>query len=515
VSATVRGPLEARHWVRPEQHRRFFPRDVPASPAARRRYARELLERFATRAFRRPVDRETTDKLVTLAERTAAEPQGTFEAGVARAMVAVLASPRFIFREESTRPLGPGQRHPFVDDFALASRLSYFLWSSMPDDELFALARRGRLRAQLDQQLRRMLADPRSNELVRNFTGQWLQARDVADVTINGSDVFLRDHPDPAIDEARATFRRLRRIPEDQRTAQQQAELDRARDAFVAFQRTPKPQLSDKLRTAMREETERTFAHVLREDRNVVELVDSDWTFVNEELAKHYGLDGVTGPEMRKVQLPPGSVRGGVLTQGTVLTVTSNPTRTSPVKRGVFILDAILGTPPPPPPPNIPALEDAASPAKLRTTSLRDTLALHASNKMCASCHMRMDPLGLALESFNALGMWRTTDAGQPIQPGGRLATGETFSDVRELKRVLATSRRRDFYRTLTEKLLTYALGRGVEASDAETVDTLVAALEAGNGRPSTLLRGIVTSAPFQRRRQDEALTLSRKERRR
>ena len=204
------------------------------------------------------------------------------------------------------------------------------------------------------------------------------------------------------------------------------------------------------------------FAYLLKEDRSLLELIECDYTFLNEDLAKHYGISGVTGPEMRKVMLPPGSPRGGVLTQGTTLAVTSNPTRTSPVKRGVFILNAILGTPPAPPPPNIPALEDAASPEKIKHMTLRETLALHAQNDMCRSCHSRMDPLGLALENFNALGMWRDAELGRPVEPAGTLITGEPFADIRALKHVLATKHRRDYYYCVSEKLLTYALGRGL-----------------------------------------------------
>jgi hypothetical protein len=200
--------------------------------------------------------------------------------------------------------------------------------------------------------------------------------------------------------------------------------------------------------------------------------------------------------------LPPDSPRGGILTQGTTLSVTSNPTRTSPVKRGVFILDEILGTRPPPPPPNIPALEDAASPEKLRTMTLRENLALHATNKTCAACHSRMDPLGLALENFNAMGGWRDAELGRTIDPAGKLITGETFTNVRQLKHILATSRRMDFYYCITQKLMTYALGRTLDYYDTDTVDRLVDQLEATGGRPSVLLQGIVNSAAFQQRRQ-------------
>ena len=498
----VRGPLAEKDWVRPKNYARFFPREVPAAAAERHRYATELLGGFALRAFRRPPDGPTLDHLVALAEGTAAQPKSTFEAGIAQAMVAVLASPGFIFREEDAEPLQPGQVNPLLDEYTLASRLSYFFWSSMPDAELLSLAQEHRLRADLPAQVTRLLDDPRAEELVRNFTGQWLQARDIATVQINALDVYLRDHPDPEFEKVRAVFRRLQAAkPGAKPTPEEEAERQAAFQAFREFNSRPKPQLTDKLREAMRQETEMTFAYVLKEDRSVLELIESDYTFLNEDLAKHYRIDGVTGPEMRKVTLAPDSPRGGVLTQGTVLTVTSNPTRTSPVKRGVFILGAILGAPPPPPPPNIPALEDAASPAQLHEMSLRETLAMHAKNASCRACHNRMDPPGLALENFNAMGMWRESDVGRPIDAPGELITGEAFANVRELKHILATEHRRDFFYCLSEKLLTYALGRGVEYYDTETLDQLVAQLEAAGGKPSALLRGIVNSAPFQQRR--------------
>jgi hypothetical protein len=496
----VRGPTAEEHWVKPKDYAKFFPQDPPADAAGRKAYARELLQRFATKAFRRPADSAAVDRLVELAESVAAQPKSTFEAGIAQAMVAVLASPSFLFREEPAQGLARDKAAP-IDEYALASRLSYFLWSSMPDEPLMRLAREGRLRANLPAQLQRMLADPRSKEFVRNFTGQWLQARDIANVSITALDVYLRDHPNPEYEQARQMFRRLQGRGQANRSPEEAEAIAKAREVFFAFARQPKPELTSDLRRAMQEETEMTFAHIVKEDRSVLELLESDYTFLNEDLAKHYGIDGVTGRAMRKVTLPPDSPRGGVLTQGTVLAVTSNPTRTSPVKRGVFILDAILGTPPAPPPPNIPSLEDVASPTELRNMSLRDTLALHAKEPLCRSCHNRMDPLGLALENFNAMGQWRTSELNQPVQPAGKLITGESFSDVRELKHTLATARRRDFYYSLSEKLLTYALGRGVEYYDVTTLDQLVHALEASGGKPSALLRGIVDSTPFQQRR--------------
>jgi hypothetical protein len=256
----------------------------------------------------------------------------------------------------------------------------------------------------------------------------------------------------------------------------------------------------------MQQETELTFAHVLKEDRSLLELIEADYTFLNEELAQHYGIPGVTGREMRQVQLPPDSPRGGILTQGTVLAVTSNPTRTSPVKRGVFILKAVLGTPPAPPPPNIPPLENVATKEELSKMTLRETLSLHARDSMCSSCHNRMDPLGLALENFNAMGRWREMDSKLPVEPAGKLITGEKFANVRELKHILATSHRYDYLHNMAETLLTYALGRGLDYTDVGTVDELVTRLEAANARPSALLHGIIESAPFQQRRLDPAV---------
>ena len=501
-SVTVRGPLATEFWVPTPGYAKYFPRAVPADAKQRRLYAREVLENFAARAFRGPVDAEKLDDLVGLAEKIYSLPGGSFAAGVSQAMVATLASSSFLFREDRTEPLKPGQLHPFVDEYALASRLSYFFWSSMPDAELSRLAAVGKLRASLPAQIDRMLADARAQEFVRNFTGQWLQARDIATVAITPDEIFLRDHPDPALMEARATVARVQVIPQDSRSEEDATAFTKARGITFGFFRTPKPDLTEGLRRAMLRETEMTFAHLIKEDRSLLELLESDYTFLNEELAAHYGIEGVTGAEMRRVQLPPGSPRGGILTQGTILAVTSNPTRTSPVKRGVFILDAILGTPPAPPPPNIPALEDAAPAEQLRNLNLRETLALHAKNPTCASCHSRMDPLGLALENFNAMGQWRTTEVGQPVQPAGKLATGETFADIRELKHLLATAHRREFYFCLAEKLLTYALGRGLDYYDTVTLDQLVARLEQTGGKPSALLHGIVNSAPFQQRRQ-------------
>jgi Protein of unknown function (DUF1592)/Protein of unknown function (DUF1588)/Protein of unknown function (DUF1587)/Protein of unknown function (DUF1585)/Protein of unknown function (DUF1595) len=463
VSVKLHGPRDTKHWSRPKNYERFFPRDEPPlAEEDRGSYAREILARFATKAFRCPVDERTLDKLVDIAAAIYRQPGTRFEQGVARAMVAVLASPRFVFRVEAIdRAAGTSaRRHPWIDDYSLASRLSYFLWSTMPDDELFRLAECGALRKELASQVKRMREDPRAEALTANFVGQWLQVRDVEGFTINTRAVLRQDGGNP-----------------------------------------PRVDLNTDLRRAMRRETEMLFGFIAHEDRSVLELIDSDYTFVNAKLAQLYGIKDVTGREMRKVTLPKDSPRGGVLSHASILLVTSNPTRTSPVKRGQFILDNLLGTPTPPPPPDIPALEESKNEFKGREPTVRELMVLHRAKPLCNSCHSRMDPLGLALENFNALGMWRQSERGQPIDASGKLLTGEAFQDVRDLKHVLKDQHRLDFYRCLTEKLLTYALGRGLEYADTDTVDVIVDRLDRDGGRFSSLLMGVIESAPFQKRR--------------
>jgi hypothetical protein len=505
-TVTVRGPLEKEHWVRPPNYERYFPKAVPEDREERKRYARELLKSFATKAFRHPANDETVDRLTNLAEGIYSRNGQTFEAGIAQAMTAVLASPQFLFREEGIEQ-GRPDVHPFLDEFALASRLSYFLWSTMPDDELIRLASEKKLRQNLNAQVTRMLADPRSSEFVRHFTGQWLQGRDIESVEINARAVMLRDEVvDPKVQQQRERFRELIRKPADSLTDAEKKELADLRASFIGgFRRFAQFELNGDLRRAMRRETEMVFEHILRKDRSLLELLDSDYTFLNERLAKQYGIDGVKGDEMRLVTLPADSPRGGILTQGTVLVTTSNPDRTSPVKRGLFILDNILGIPPPPPPPDIPPLEDAIAAAKGKPPTLRESLKLHRAEPLCHSCHNRMDPLGLALENFNALGRWRDKERDQPIDAAGELITGETFTNVRELKRILVKNHSRDFYRCLSEKLLTYALGRGLDYNDVYAVDEIVARVEKANGRPSALLMGVIESVPFQKRRAPRA----------
>ena len=507
VSVKVQGPLEKKYWIRTKNHERFFSREEPPeTKPERRQYAREVLSQFTKKAFRRPVDDKTLDRLVAIAEGIYGQPGKRFEGGIAQAMVAVLASPRFLFRVEETEPSRPTPSHPLVDEYALASRLSYFLWSTMPDEELLSLAQRAELRKNLVAQVKRMLADSRAQELIENFTGQWLQVRDVEGIDINARAVLGRDNGEEKdVQDLRRRFQEL------QAKAVLTAEEERERDRLIEQRRRrfsrPAVELDGPLRRAMRQETEMYFGQIVREDRSVLELIESDYTFLNERLAKHYGIPDVKGNEMRHVTLPEDSPRGGLLTQGSMLVVTSNPTRTSPVKRGLFILDNILGAPTAPPPADVPLLEEAEKQFKDREPTLREVLDLHRSKPLCSSCHSRMDPLGLALENFNALGMWREKERGQPIDAAGKLITGESFDNIRDLKRILNSEHRSDFYRCLTEKLLTYALGRGLEYYDVETVDRIVARLEHENGRFSALLMGIVQSAPFQKRRNLSAVT--------
>ncbi len=507
LKVTLEGPTEKEHWVRPKNFDLFFTKDVPEGKSARRQYGREILERFATRAFRRPVDKKSLDRLMEIAQGTWSEKGKRFEDGIAQAMIPVLASPRFLFRVEEFEPVASPKQHPLVDEYALASRLSYFLWSTMPDTQLFRLAEKRELRKNLDAQVQRMLADSRSEAFIENFIGQWLQVRDVEGIDINTFVVLGRERGEER--EFRRTRARLDELrakttltPEEEKEREQIIESRRKR-----FANRQMVELDGELRRALRRETEMAFSYVMRENRSVLELLDADYTFLNERLARHYNLTNlnIKGSEMRKVSLSKDTPRGGILTHGSVLIVTSNPTRTSPVKRGVFILDNILGTPPPPAPADVPLLEDSEKEVAGRSPTLRETLAIHREKPLCSSCHNRMDPLGLALENFNALGMWRDTERGQPIDAAGKLITGETFKDIRDVKRILATNHRHDFYHCLAEKLLTYALGRGLQYYDTETLDQIVHRLEASDGKFSSLLTGIIESAPFQKRRNPSA----------
>ncbi|MEY2411290.1 MAG: hypothetical protein QOF48_3960, partial [Verrucomicrobiota bacterium] len=415
LALRVKGPSEPRFYIRPANYDLFFFQDVPTTASQRSRYAREILSRFATKAFRRPVDESSLERLVKIAERASREKGARFEDGVARAMVPVLASPRFLFHVEGTDAASlaaeavaklntpqnkaatrPDLEDPLVDEFAFASRLSYFLWSTMPDGELLRLAAEGSLRKNLGAQVTRMLAHAHVQELTANFVGQWLQVRDIDGIDINARVVLARDSGQERGSQADRRRQELRDIPDEKLTIEQKAELEELRAQFRRRNGNKPPvELDRDLRRALRQETELCFSHVVREDRSVLELLNGDYTFLNEKLARHYGITNVTGPEMRRVMLAADSPRGGVLTHGAALIVTSNPTRTSPVKRGLFILDNILGIPTPPPPPDIPNLEDSEKESAGHPPTLRETLAIHREKPLCASCHNRMDPIGL------------------------------------------------------------------------------------------------------------------------
>jgi hypothetical protein len=416
------------------------------------------------------VDDDTLRRLVGLARQVDQQPGNGFEDGVAEAITAILVSPRFLMRAEiQPEPDNPGKIVP-IDEYSLASRLSYFLWNSIPDEELLRLAGEGKLRENLRSQVDRLLGDEKSKRFVTNFVGQWLQARDVETLGF------------------------------DERRILGEKDLGKARNIF-----------NGRLRQSMRLESENFFAHVLRENRPATELLTANYTFLNETLANWYQIDGVKGSEMRKVDLPKDSKRGGILNQATFQIVTSNPTRTSPVKRGLFVLENFLATPAPPPAPDVPPLEASAQ-GKNKDLPLREILKIHASQKLCASCHARMDPIGLALENFNAIGMWRDKENGHPIDTAGQLMTGEKFNDARQLSAILASARKGDFHRAVTEKLMTYAIGRGVEYYDAPTIDHIVADAEKDGGSLRRILYGIVESAPFQKRRGDGRLRAAAKE---
>jgi hypothetical protein len=393
--------------------------------------ARQILEPFARRAYRRPVTAAEVNRLLQFVEQ-AQRDGDTFENGILLAARAVLVSPHFLFKIEPD-PTG---------EIELASRLSYFLWSGMPDEELVSLAEQGHLRAPgvLQTQVRRMLSDPKSAALVENFAGQWLEIRN----------------------------------------------LDRIRPDHKQF-----PAFDGELRNAMKRETLLFFDSIMREDRGIFAFLDANYTFLNERLAQHYGISGVTGPEFRRVTLE-GIQRGGILTQASVLTVSSYPTRTSPVLRGKFLLANILNAPLPPPPAGVPQLAETSSGTQ---ASIRQQMEEHRSNPACSVCHSRMDPLGFALENYDAIGHWRDADA-SAVLPDGR-----KFSGPAELRQILR-SQPDAFRDALSSKMLTYALGRGLDPQDHPAIESIRQRLAANDDRFSELILGIVNSEPFQQLQQ-------------
>ncbi|HJT75703.1 MAG TPA: DUF1592 domain-containing protein, partial [Gemmataceae bacterium] len=430
----------------PELRRRILVAE-PSPRVSTLEASRKVIESFARRAYRRPVTPDEVNRLCRFVRLAESQGDG-FEKGIRLALEAVLVSPHFLFHVELDPQPRNALRVHAISDYELASRLSYFLWSSMPDDELFGLARQGTLHrpAVLEAQVRRMLRDPKARALVENFGDQWLEVRNLKTVA-----------PDPG------------RFPD----------------------------FDDALRADMLRETELFFGAVVREDRSVLDFLDADYTFLNERLARHYGIPGVQGEEFRRVLLHDGR-RGGVITQASVLTVTSNPTRTSPVKRGKWILEVLLGAPPPPPPPNVPELND--KPSAVRAGTLRQRMEQHRANPSCAACHQRMDPLGFGLENYDAVGGWRVKEGDFAIDASGTLPGGQSFNGPEGLKKVLE-GRSEEFCRCLGEKMLTYALGRGLESYDQCTVDRIVKALKKDNYRFSALVLEVVKSEPFQKRR--------------
>jgi hypothetical protein len=417
----------------------------PGPLRSSRAAAVKVIEHWAPRIFRRPVDKDELKPILELFERAAPKGQ-TFEAGVKLSLKAMLVSPKFLFRIEEEQPVDDPYR---VGDYELATRLSYFLWSSMPDDELFKLAAGKQLgrRDVLEKQVRRMLASPKAEVFVENFAGQWLHIRELT----------TSAQPDQ------------RRFPE----------------------------FTPELREAMMREPIALFGAVLRQDGNLLDLLHSDYTFLNEALAKHYGIDGVEGAEFRRVSLT-NQNRGGVLGTAAVLTLTSYPGRTSPVLRGKWVLEELLGTPPPPPPPLVATLPRDDSPRDGLT--FRQQLEKHRADPNCAGCHKRMDPLGLGLENFDAIGRWRSEIKGVAVDASGVLVTGEKFDGPAELKKLLV-ERKGLFTRNVSEKMLSYALGRGLDYYDTPEVKRIAHAVEKANYRGSVLVTEIVKSYPFQFRR--------------
>jgi hypothetical protein len=448
-SVAVTGPFNATAGDTPNRQRILACR--PERPAQEAACAKQILSRLARRAYRRPVSDADLKPLLEFYETGRAA--GSFDSGIQKALQRLLVSPEFLVRiERDPANVAPNANYR-VSDLELASRLSFFLWSSLPDEELLDVAERGRLKdpAVLEQQVRRMLADERSEALTSNFAGQWLLLRNVPAAK-----------PDPQL-----------------------------------F-----PDFDDNLRDAMRRETEMLFDSVLRENRSAIELLTARYTFVNERLARHYGMPNIYGSHFRRVELGADDPRGGLLGQASVLTVTAYPNRTSPVIRGKWILENVIGAPPPPPPPNVPDLEETTKGGKV--LSMRERMVQHRANAVCASCHSRMDPLGLALEHFDAIGRWRDrSESNEPIDASGTMPDGTKFDGPEELKNALVAHPER-FVNTLTERLLTYALGRGVEYYDAPTIRAIVRESAASNYRLSAIVMGIIKSTPFQMRRSAE-----------
>jgi hypothetical protein len=442
-SVTITGPQPATASIGDTPSRRKI---LTCTPASKKDEvcARKIVSTIARRAYRRPVTEEDLSAPLTAYRGGAAS--GGFEAGVEMAIRSILMSPKFLFRFESQPPKVAAGAAYRISDLDLASRLSFFLWSSVPDEELLDLAVKRTLSRPdvLQRQVKRMLADPRSQALVENFAGQWLHVRNVA-----------MHQPSPEL--------------------------------LFHF--------DDNLRKAFEKETQLFFESIMRENRSVLDLLDANYTYLNERLARHYGIDGVEGERFRRVTLPAGSPRGGLLGQGSILMATSYPNRTSVVIRGKWILENVFGAPPPPPPPNVPELKDSRDPRQV--LPMRERMAAHRANPACAGCHAQMDQLGFALENFDAIGEWRDIySSGAKVDASAQLPDGTKFNGPAELRKVLLTHSD-EFVTTMIEKLMVYALGRGLEPHDAPAVRTIKRDATAQNYRFDALIQGIVTSTPF------------------
>jgi hypothetical protein len=438
---TIEGPLvQTGSGDTPSRRKIFICK--PGSASEEQACATKILSSLARMAYRRPADTATMNTLMDFYKRGRAK--GNFESGIESSLQFILASPAFLFRVEPD-PAGIAPNTAYrLDDYALASRLSFFLWSTIPDDQLLTLAGQGKLKDPivLETQVKRMLADKRSNAMISNFAEQWLYLRN-----LKTSSPDLQEFPD----------------------------------------------FDDNLRSAMKEETTLFFDSIMREDRSVVDLLNADYTFVNERLARHYGMPGIYGSQFRRVKVP-SEERRGILGQGSILTVTSYPNRTSPVERGKWILTNLLGVPPAPPPPGVPPLKETYTD---KPQTLRERMEQHRKDPVCAGCHKVMDPIGFSLENFDATGHWRTNDEGAKIDPTGTLFNGAALDGVNGLRRELVR-RPEVFVGVMTEKMMTYALGRGVEYYDMPAVRKVVQDAGKNNFKFSSIVLGVVKSAPFQ-----------------
>jgi hypothetical protein len=446
----IEGPFNAGPAAAaPTRTQVFVCRPSTATAAEETACARKILSSLARRAYRRPV---TADDVNVLMEFYASgRREGTFNDGIEKGMRRLLADPEFVFRREVAPASVRADGRYRISDLALASRLSFFLWSSIPDEELLTLAEQGRLRqpAVLEKQVRRMIADPKAEAFIQNFAGQWLNLRALATVT-----------PNPSV----------------------------------------YPDFDDNLRVAFRREVEMLFNAIVQEDRSVLDLLNADYTFVDERLAKHYGIRNVYGSRFRRVTLgPEHDVRRGLLGKGAWMLVTSQATRTSPVTRGKVFLETFLGVSPPSPPPNVPMIKEAAqdNTGNAKEPTMRERMAMHHQNPTCSSCHNLFEPIGIALENFDGVGAWRHQDEGQPIDPSGTLADGTKIDGPKSLRDVLMRNSEQ-FVRVVTEKLLTYALGRGLDDEDMPLVRAITRGAAVGDYRFSSLVLGVVKSEPFQ-----------------